>query len=422
MIPDKMLAEIITIGDEILIGQIVDTNSAWMAVELNKIGVSVKQISSVSDDEQHILQAFADAETRADLIIVTGGLGPTKDDITKKTMFTYFGADGWMSDADTLKNIENIFAKYNAPLLETNKLQASVPNNCEVLLNDLGTAPGMLFRKNGKIFISLPGVPYEMMNLMEHTVLPKIMQEFQLPTILHRTILTAGVGESFLAEKLTDVENELPAHIKLAYLPRLGQVRLRLSSIGNNQAELTKELDSYVEKIADAIPDNWIAKQDIPLEKVILDLMEAKQLTLSVAESCTGGSLSQMLTQHPGCSAVFTGGGIVYANEMKIKLLNVKQTTLNQFGAVSEETVREMVVGALRNFGTDYAIAVSGIAGPNGGLPDKPVGTIWIAVANKQQIISQKFTFGNKRQQNIERAAINAFNLLYRLLKTSIAH
>jgi nicotinamide-nucleotide amidase len=242
-----------------------------------------------------------------------------------------------------------------------------------------------------------------------------------LPKILHRTILTAGVGESFLAEKLEDVENELPEHIKLAYLPRLGQVRLRLSSCGNNEVELAKELDYFVEKMAATIPDNWIAKQDIPIEKVILDLMEINRLTLSVAESCTGGSISQMLTQHRGCSAVFTGGGIVYANEMKVKLLGVKETTLVQFGAVSEETVREMVVGALNNFGTDYAIAVSGIAGPDGGLPDKPVGTVWIAVANKQQIFAQKFTFGNKRQQNIERATINAFNLLYRLLKSSIA-
>jgi nicotinamide-nucleotide amidase len=421
MIPDKILAEIITIGDEILIGQIVDTNSAWMAVELNKIGVSVKQISSVSDDETHILQAFADAENRTDLIIVTGGLGPTKDDITKKTMFKYFGADGWKRDEATLKVIEKIFAKYNAPLLETNKLQASVPNNCEVLLNDLGTAPGMLFRKNGKICISLPGVPYEMMNLMENTVLPKIVQEFNLPKILHRTILTAGVGESFLADKLADIENELPTHIKLAYLPRMGQVRLRLSSLGNNEKELANELNYFVEKIADTIPDNWIAKEDIPIEKVILDLMEVHKLTLSVAESCTGGSISEMLTQHPGCSAVFAGGGIVYANEMKVKLLGVSNNTLSKFGAVSEETVREMVNGALVNFTTDYAIAVTGIAGPDGGLPDKPVGTVWIAVANPQQTIVQKFIFGNKRQQNIERATINAFNLLYRLLKTNIA-
>ncbi|TAF81556.1 MAG: competence/damage-inducible protein A, partial [Sphingobacteriales bacterium] len=211
-----MMAEIITIGDEILIGQIVDTNSAWMAVELNKTGISVKQITSISDDEQHILQAFADAEQRADIIIVTGGLGPTKDDITKKTMYQYFGAQSWKTDEESLTIIEKIFAKYNVPLLESNKLQAAVPSNCEVLVNDLGTAPGMLFRKNGKLFISLPGVPYEMINLMERKVLPLITREFKLGNIVHRTILTVGVGESFLADKLESIENQLPQHIKLA--------------------------------------------------------------------------------------------------------------------------------------------------------------------------------------------------------------
>ncbi len=419
MTRDKVLAEIITIGDEILIGQIIDTNSAWMAIELNKAGISVKQITSISDDEQHILQAFADAETRADIIIITGGLGPTKDDITKKTMYQYFGATAWKTDDETLKIIEKIFAKYNAPLLESNKLQAAVPNNCEVLLNDLGTAPGMLFRKNHKIFISLPGVPYEMMNLMEHKVLPTITSIFKLGNIVHRTILTVGVGESFLADKLENIENQLPQHIKLAYLPKLGQVRLRLSSYGNNQAQLKNEIDTYVEKITAAIPDNWVAKEDTPLEKVILNAMQAQGLSLSVAESCTGGTISQLFTQHAGCSSVFMGGGIVYSNQLKTKLLGVKPETLKTYGAVSEQTINEMVTGALANFNTDYALAVSGIAGPDGGQPDKPVGTVWIAVANKDKTIAQKFVFGNKRQQNIERSAVNALHLLYQLLKNA---
>lgn len=418
MIRDKILAEIITIGDEILIGQIVDTNSAWMAVELNKTGISVKQITSISDDEQHILQAFADAEQRADIIIVTGGLGPTKDDITKKTMYQYFGAQSWKTDEETLTIIEKIFAKYNAPLLESNKLQAAVPSNCEVLVNDLGTAPGMLFRKSGKIFISLPGVPYEMINLMERKVLPIITSEFKLGSIVHRTILTVGVGESFLADKLESIENQLPQHIKLAYLPKLGQVRLRLSSYGNNAELLKTEVDAYIEKIAAAIPDNWVAKEDIPLEKVILNIMQSRGLTLSVAESCTGGAISQLFTQHAGCSSVFMGGAITYSNQLKTSILDVKPETLKTHGAVSEATINEMVTGALVNFNTDYAIAVSGIAGPDGGQPDKPVGTVWIAVANKNKTIAQKFVFGNKRQQNIERSAVNAFHLLYKLLKS----
>ncbi len=414
-----MLAEIITIGDEILIGQIVDTNSAWLAVELNKAGISIKQITSVSDDETHILQAFADAETRADIILVTGGLGPTKDDITKKTMYKYFGATDWKTDEPSLKIIEQIFAKYNAPLLPSNILQAAVPNNCEVLVNTLGTAPGMWFNKNGKIFVSLPGVPYEMMNLVENTVMPKIINQFELPFILHRTILTAGVGESFLAEKIENIENQLPSHIKLAYLPRLGQVRLRLSSAGTNKAELKAEINTFVDKITTAIPDNWIATDDIPLEKVILDLMAQKNLTLSVAESCTGGAISQIITQHAGCSKVFMGGAIVYSNALKTKLLDVSLVTLATFGAVSEQTVIQMVKGALTNFKTDYAVAVSGIAGPDGAQPDKPVGTVWVAVANAHKTVTQKFTFGTKRPQNIERSVINALNLLYQLLKSS---
>jgi len=419
MMQDKILAEIITIGDEILIGQIVDTNSAWLAIEFNKAGISVKQITSVSDDEQHILQAFADAEKRADITIITGGLGPTKDDITKKTMYKYFGATHWKTDDESLKIIEKIFAKYNAPLLPSNVQQASVPNNCEVLVNDLGTAPGMLFKKNGKIFISLPGVPYEMMNLIENKVLPLLAKQYKLPSIIHRTILTVGVGESFLADRLESIENELPEHIKLAYLPKLGQVRLRLSSYGNNNSLLKGEMDVHVEKIIKAIPDNWVAQEDIPLEKVILDIMKAQGHTLSVAESCTGGAISQLFTQQPKCSSVFVGGGIVYSNELKNKLLGVKFETLKNYGAVSEQTIKEMVTGALANFNTDYAMAVSGIAGPDGGQPDKPVGTVWIAVANKYKIVAQKFVFGNNRHQNIERSAVTALHLLYKLLKSN---
>ena len=412
-----MLAEIITIGDEILIGQIIDSNSAWMAVELNKIGVKVKQITSVSDDAHHILKAFADAEDRADLILITGGLGPTKDDITKKTMANYFQSKEMVLHEPTLEVVKKIFTRYKAPLLDVNIQQAMVPSNCEVLLNDQGTAPGMLFRKGKKIFISMPGVPYEMMNLMNVHVLPIVKKEFNLPPVYHQTILTAGVGESFLAEKIKDIEEVLPSYIKLAYLPKLGSVRLRLSTSEHASEAIKEEVDYYIDQILERIPNVWIAKEDIPIEKVILNLMEVKQLTLSVAESCTGGAISSLFTQHSGCSTVFVGGGIVYSYELKTKLLGVKPDTLSKFGAVSEETIVEMVNGALQNFETDYAIAVSGIAGPDGGTADKPVGTVWIAVANKEKVVAKKYNFGNKRAQNIERSAMAALNLLFRLLK-----
>jgi len=412
-----MQAELITIGDEILIGQIVDSNSAWMATELNKIGVKVKQITSVSDDEAHILTAFKDAESRADLIITTGGLGPTKDDITKKTLAKYFQSKEMLLHQPTLEIVKTIFAKYNAPLLDVNIQQAMVPDNCEVLLNEQGTAPGLLFKKDQKIFISLPGVPYEMMNLISAKVIPLIKEQFNLPPVYHQTILTAGVGESFLAEKIKDIEAALPAYIKLAFLPKLGSVRLRLSTDQPATAAIKAEVDYLIEQIIERIPNFWIAKEDIPIEKAILNLMGQHQLTLSVAESCTGGTISQMITQHAGSSAVFAGGGIVYSYELKSKLLGVNPDTLAKFGAVSEETIIEMVNGALKNFATDYAIAVSGIAGPDGGTPDKPVGTVWIAVANKDKVIAKKFVFGNKRTQNIERSAMAALNLLFRLLK-----
>jgi nicotinamide-nucleotide amidase len=255
------------------------------------------------------------------------------------------------------------------------------------------------------------------MNLMTNKVIPLIKEEFNLPAVYHQTILTAGVGESFLAEKLADIEDSLPAYIKLAYLPRLGSVRLRLSTKEHATEEIKSEVQAYASKIIDLIPEHWVAKEDIPIEKAILNLMASNKLTLSVAESCTGGFISQLITQHPGCSSVFTGGGIVYSYELKTKLLGVKKETLEKFGAVSEETIIEMVKGALTNFNSDYAIAVSGIAGPDGGMPDKPVGTVWIGVANRDKTIVKKFNFGNKRLQNIERSSIAALNLLFRLLK-----
>ena len=413
-----MLAEIITIGDEILIGQIVDTNSAWMARKLNDIGIRIKQISSVSDDKEHILNAFKEAAERADIILITGGLGPTKDDITKKTIADYFGVP-LVENADALDNVAKIFARFKRPLLDVNRAQALVPQNCEVILNKNGTAPGMWFNEKDKIYVCMPGVPHEMMYMMEGDVIPKLKATFTLPAIVHKTILTVGEGESFLAERIADIEDSLPAHIKLAYLPKLGQVRLRLSGYGENETALKAEVETYAQKIVARVADVVAAEEDIPIEKAILNQMELKGLTLSVAESCTGGYISHLFTQHPGSSKVFLGGGVTYSNGLKEEILGVQNHTLKTFGAVSGEVVKEMVEGALKRFKSDLAIAVTGVAGPGGGTPEKPVGTVWIAVANINKMVVKKLTFGDKRQQNIERSAISALNMLNTLLRES---
>jgi nicotinamide-nucleotide amidase len=414
-----MLAEIITIGDEILIGQIVDSNSAWIAQKLNAIGIRVKQISSVSDDREHILTALDEASGRADIVLITGGLGPTKDDITKKTLAEYFGV-GLIENKEALENVEKIFRRLRGnltELLDVNKQQALVPENCEVIINQNGTAPGMWFNKDGKIYMSMPGVPHEMMYMMEEAVIPKLKSTFKLPFIVHKTILTAGEGESYLAEKIADIENSLPPYIKLAYLPKLGQVRLRLSAYGDNEILLNNKVNEYTAKIVERVGVSVVAQEDIPLEKAILDLMAEKELTLSTAESCTGGYIAHLITQHPGSSKVYFGGAVSYSYELKESILGVKNETLWQYGAVSKETVTEMVQGAILNFKSDYAIAVTGIAGPDGGTSEKPVGTVWIGVANANKTIAKKFQFGNKRLQNIERTAIAALNMLHRLLR-----
>jgi nicotinamide-nucleotide amidase len=411
-----VLAEIITIGDEILIGQIVDSNSAWIAQKLNLLGIRVKQITSVSDDRTHILEALSAASKRAQVILITGGLGPTKDDITKTTLAEYFQV-GFKRDADTLENVRQIFERSNRPLLDSNVRQADVPANCDVLLNKNGTAPGMWFDHDDKIYVSMPGVPFEMMYLVQEEILPRLKNRFRMDAIVHQTLLTVGIGESFLAERIAPAEDALPSHIKLAYLPKLGQVRLRLSAYGGNESELRAEIQTHADKIVALIPESVVAMEDIPFERALLNLMESKGLTLSVAESCTGGYLSHLFTQHAGSSAVFLGGGVTYSNSLKVKLLDVAETTLNTFGAVSEETVREMASGALTQFGSDYAISISGIAGPGGGTEQKPVGTVWIAVASKKQLVAKKFQFGSRRQQNIERAAINALTILFHILR-----
>ncbi|WP_432713206.1 competence/damage-inducible protein A [Pedobacter sp.] len=415
-----MLAEIITIGDEILIGQIVDTNSAWMAKQLNLCGIKVKQITSVSDDAEHIVEALNAARKRANVILITGGLGPTKDDITKITLSRYFNMP-LKRDEETLKTVEGIFARLNRPMIELNRKQADVPEGCTVIQNKNGTAPCMWFEDQGAIFVSMPGVPFEMMYLMEEEILPRLKERFQLPFIYHKTILTANIGESFLATLIEDLENSLPESIKLAYLPNLGQVRLRLSASGSDEQQLKTEVDHYATLLMERISQYVVADEDITLEKALLNLMESRQLTLSTAESCTGGYIAHLITQHPGSSKVYEGGAVTYSYALKEAVLGVKPETLQNFGAVSEETVKEMALGALARFKTDFAVAVSGIAGPDGGTPEKPVGTVWIAVASASGVTAKVFLFGNRRVQNISRSAAAALNMVLAQVKLAEA-
>ncbi|WP_129715053.1 competence/damage-inducible protein A [Pedobacter sp. SYP-B3415] len=411
-----MLAEIITIGDEILIGQIVDTNSAWMGRQLNLAGIAVKQITSVSDQADHIKEALDAARKRAQLVLITGGLGPTKDDITKFTLASYFGM-GMRRDAETLAHVEGFFKKFNRPMLDANIRQADVPDGCTVIQNKNGTAPCMWFDVDGCVFVSMPGVPFEMMYLMDEEILPRLKQRFSLPAIYHRTILTSGLGESFLAEQIADLEDQLPPHIKLAYLPKLGQVRLRLSGHGTDEAALIAETDAHASAFIDRLGKFVVIDQDIPLEKALIDRLKESGMTVSTAESCTGGYIAHLITQHPGCSAVYKGGVVSYAAELKQSVLGVQSETIKNFGEVSEQTAREMAEGAIKHFGTDFSVAVTGIAGPDGGVPGKPVGTVWIAVANRQESRAKLFQFGSKRTQNIERSAAAALTMLLNLFR-----
>ncbi|MGV3547688.1 MAG: competence/damage-inducible protein A [Pedobacter sp.] len=414
-----MFAEIITIGDEILIGQIVDTNSAWMGVELNKVGVKVKQITSISDDAAHIVTALDEAQKRADIILITGGLGPTKDDITKHTLSKYFNMPLRL-DEETLAHVKLFFEKLNRPMIDVNIKQAEVPDGCTVIKNQNGTAPCMWFEHNGKIIVSMPGVPFEMKYLMQDEIIPRIQERFKMPFIIHQTILTAGLGESFLAEQIADIENALPTYIKLAYLPKLGLVRLRLSATGTDEQALLTEVASFTQKIVERVERFVVLTDDVPFEKAILNLMGKHGLTLSLAESCTGGYISHLFTQHSGSSAVFQGGAVTYSNALKQSVLGVKEQTLLEFGAVSEQVAKEMALGAVANFKTDYAIAVTGIAGPDGGTVEKPVGTVWIAVASKTEVNAKLYKFASQRLQNIERAAMAALMMLFVQLKQDL--
>ena len=413
---EKLIASIITIGDELLIGQVVDTNSAWMAQELNKNGIWVGHRVAVGDVREDIRQALDQEAQRASIILITGGLGPTADDITKPVLTEYFGGK-LVVDEGALANVKWIFERVlKRPMIERNLAQAEVPDTCTVIPNKRGTAPGMWFEKDGRIFVSMPGVPHEMKGMITDYVIPELRRRFRLPFIAHRTLLTAGIGESFLAEHIKDFETALPASIKLAYLPNYGMVRLRLTIHGEDPATLETEVDKQFAALKALVTEWMVTDQDITIQEAIGRLLLAKDKTLSTAESCTGGYIAHLITSIPGSSHYYKGSVVSYDNDVKTNTLHVAPETLQSEGAVSEATVRQMVRGALTLLDTDFAIATSGIMGPDGGTGEKPVGTVWVAVGNRQNILTQKFSFRFDRARNIELTATNALNLLRKFI------
>ncbi len=404
-----MKAEIITVGDEILIGQIVDTNSAYIAERLNEAGIRVTSRISVGDEAGAIADAIADALNSADVVIMTGGLGPTKDDITKTTLAGLFGC-GMVRDSATFERNEQVLKARGVDYNELNRSQAMVPECCEALLNPHGTAPGMWFDHGGRVLIALPGVPFEMKYLLTETVLPRLRKHFSLGQITHRTMMTFGLAESILAETLTDWENALPAHLHLAYLPAASGIRLRLSAYGGDGA--TEEIDRRFAELEEIIPEYVVGYGEATLQSAVAEILTRRGETLAVAESCTGGAVSALFTEIPGASEYFLCGVVSYSNRAKAELLGVRTADIERFGPVSREVAEQMAVGARRVAGSDYAISTTGVAGPTGGTDEDPVGTVWIAVAHPGGVLSKRFTFGRLRDQNIARAAAAAVNML----------
>ncbi len=410
-----MKAVIITIGDEILIGQIIDTNSVWIAENLNLLGIYVEEMLTISDKREHIVSSLARYEGKIELIIITGGLGPTSDDITKKTIADYFNMK-LVENPAVLENIYELFRSRGMKVSEANRRQAMVPESCKVLRNPSGTAPGMWFERNGSIFISLPGVPYEMMDIFNSSVLPEISGRIDGLILMHQTVLTQGIPESYLSEIIKDWESSLPENIKLAYLPRPGIVRLRLTGVGNDRHILSDQINAEISKLKRILPDDIYGYNDESLEKIVGDILRSKGETLVTAESCTGGNIARLITSIPGSSDYYLGSVIAYSNDIKTAHLGVDTNLINKHGAVSQEVVEEMAAGVRNKFNAGYAIATSGIAGPDGGSFEKPVGTIWISVSSKNTIISKKYFFGEHRGRNIEKATFAALNMLRKIL------
>jgi len=410
-----MKAQIITIGDEILIGQIIDTNSAWLGAELQLLGIELKEIRSISDDLESIESAIEQAFQHFDLILMTGGLGPTKDDMTKTAIASYFEV-GMTFHEPTWQRIERLFEKWGRSTTKAHREQCFMPDNAEILFNKMGSAPGMLFRKGNKVLVSMPGVPHEMKWIFEHQLKPILIPMVPNIAIAHRTILTVGEGESRIAERVADLEESLSENMKLAFLPSLGSVRLRLTALGNDQATVDQQVEQKKAEFVARIPELIYGYEKENLAVKVGELLMEKEQTVGLAESCTGGHLAHQFTKNSGSSAYFLGGIVAYSDDVKMNQLGVSETTLKAHGAVSEQTVREMVKGTLKELETDYAIAVSGIAGPGGGSKEKPVGTIWLAVGNNQGIKTHLLQLSKDRLLNIQYTSVSALNLLRKFL------
>jgi len=406
-----MKAAIITIGDELLIGQTIDTNSAWMGAELSKSGFDVVRITSVHDRKADILNALKESTGKTEVVLITGGLGPTSDDITKPTLCEFFNTHLVFND-DVFRMNEEMMIRRNFPMNDKNRRQAEVPEGCKVLFNSVGTAPGMWFEKDGTIFISMPGVPYEMKHLMKELVLHELNKRFISQIIIHRNIMTYGIGESLLADRLTEFESGLPESIKLAYLPAYGIIKLRLTGTGSEHSQIANLIEEQAGRLYQTIPELIYGENEDSLEMVIGKLLIASKKTVSTAESCTGGEIAHLLTSVPGSSEYYKGSVIAYSNSVKTQLLGIQDYILTRYGAVSENTVKEMASGARSLLKSDYTIATSGIAGPDGGTEIKPVGTLWIAVASESGTVCEKHVFGNDRASNITRFSLAALNLL----------
>ena len=408
-----MNAEIITIGDEILIGQIVDTNSQWIGKELNKIGVSVYQISSIQDEELHILNAFKEAQSRADIVIITGGLGPTKDDITKKTIAKFFNDQEIIEYPEVIGHIKKMFKKYNIPYNKVQQYQAQLPSKARLLMNRMGTAPGMWFYENNTVFVSMPGVPYEMKGLMKHEVIPRIQEQFNLPFIIHKTVMTYGQGESVIAERIEDWANKLPDFIKLAYLPSFGRVRLRLSARGPKKQVLEDSLHTVLQELYLLLSDIITGHESgVAIEEHIGNLLKDSKKTLCTAESVTGGKIASTIVSVPGSSAYFNGSIVAYSSKMKQELLHVYSETIKKYSVVSSNVVEEMAISAMKKTNSDYAIAVTGNAGPTSDKTSIAVGIVFIAIASAKGVVVEEFNFGHPREKVINRTVNKSLQML----------
>lgn len=406
-----MKAAIITIGDELLIGQTLDTNSAWIGAELSKAGFDVYRITSIHDRREDIINTLQEAAGKTDVVLITGGLGPTSDDITKQTLCEFFNTRLVTND-EVLSMITEMMSRRNFPMNDNNRRQAEVPEDCLILKNETGTAPGMWFEKDGTIYVSMPGVPFEMKHLMTVHVMPELNKRFTSQIIIHRNIMTYGTFEAKLAEMLSEFESKLPENIKLAYLPAWGVIKLRLTATGKNNESLSNIIDDQVNKLYEVIPDFIYGENEESLEMVIGKLLKSKNKSVCTAESCTGGNIAHMLTSVSGSSAYYKGSIIAYADSVKTQLLGVQADLIQKYGAVSEQVVMEMAINARNIFKSEYSVATSGIAGPEGGSEAKPVGTVWIAVATENGITTEKRVFGNDRIANINRFSLAAMNLL----------